>query len=76
MSQGSQLAAVYSTESGNTLASGYGGAAFASGYSSGLSTPVYKRTADVAVTVVMFHADEPGAKGAFDAAAVLKRYGG
>jgi hypothetical protein len=28
------------------------------------------------VTVVMFHADEPGAKGAFDAAAVLKRYGG
>jgi hypothetical protein len=59
MSQGSQLAAVYSTEGGNTLASGYGGAAFATSYSSGLSTPIYKRTADVAVTVVMFHADEP-----------------
>jgi hypothetical protein len=29
MSQGSQLAAVYSTESGNTLAIGYGGATFA-----------------------------------------------
>lgn len=54
MSQGSQLAAVYSTEGGNTLASGYGDAAFATSYSSGLSTPIYKRTADVAVTVVMF----------------------
>jgi hypothetical protein len=30
----------------------------------------------VAVTVVMFHADEPGAKDAFDAAEVLKKYGG
>jgi hypothetical protein len=30
----------------------------------------------VAVTVVMFHADEPEAKGAFDAAAILRRYGG
>ena len=76
MSQGSQLAAVYSTESGNALATGYGGATFATGYSSGLSTPIYKHTADVAVTVVMFHADESGAKDAFDAAAVLKRYGG
>jgi hypothetical protein len=76
MSQGSQLAAVYSTESGNTLATGYGGATFATGSASGLSTPIYKRTADVAVTVVMFHADEPEAKDAFDAGAVLKRYGG
>jgi hypothetical protein len=30
----------------------------------------------VGVTVIMFHADEPGAKGAFDAAEVLKKYGG
>lgn len=58
------------------MARRYGGAAFATGYSSGLSTPIYKRTADVAMTVVMFHADELGAKDAFDAAAILKRYGG
>ena len=76
MSQGSQLAGVYSSGSGTAFASGFGGTAYATGYSSGLSTPIYRRTDDVAVTVVMFHADEPGAKDAFDAAAVLKRYGG
>jgi hypothetical protein len=61
MSQGSQLAAVYSSEAGNTLATGHGGAAFATGYSSGLATPICRRTADVAATVVMFHADDPEA---------------
>jgi anti-sigma factor RsiW len=40
----------------------------------GISTPIYRRTSDVVVTVVMFHANEPGAKNAFDAAAILKRY--
>jgi hypothetical protein len=33
MSQRSQRAAAYATEAGNTLATGYGGAAFATGYS-------------------------------------------
>jgi hypothetical protein len=42
MSQGSQLAAAYATEAGNTLATGYGGAAFATGYSTGIATPIYK----------------------------------
>jgi len=28
------------------------------------------------VTVIMFHADEPGAQGAFDAAEVLKQMNG
>jgi hypothetical protein len=48
---------------------------FYSTYLTGLPTPVDRPTTDVGVTVVMFHADEPGAKGAFDAAAVLKKYG-
>ena len=52
----------------------FGSSAVATGYSNGISTPMYRRTADVDVTVVMFHADEPGAKDAFDAAAVLKQY--
>jgi hypothetical protein len=75
MSQGEQLAGVYSYGTGTASATSFGNSAFAAGQSSGFSTPVYGSTADVAVTVVMLHADEPGAKEAFDAAAVLKQYG-
>jgi len=46
----------------------------ATGYSSGFLMPIYRPTTDVGVTVVMLHANEPGAKGAFDAAEVLKKY--
>ena len=74
MSQGTQFAGVYSSGTGSAFATGYGNAAFASGYSSGFSTPIYRPTADVGVTVVMFHAGEAGAKGAFDAKAVLAKY--
>jgi hypothetical protein len=74
MSQGSQLAGVNSFGTGSAFATGYGYGASAYGYSSGFSTPVYRRTVDVGVTVVMFHANEPGAKGAFDAAEILKKY--
>jgi hypothetical protein len=42
--------------------------------SSAFATPIYHQTADVAVTVVMFHANDFGAKGAFNAADVLKKY--
>ncbi len=74
LSQGTQLAGLYNYGSGSAFATGYGNSAFASGYSSGVSTPVYRRTAEVGVTVVMFHAGEAGAKGAFDAKAVLAKY--
>ncbi len=70
VSQGSELAGVYSSGS----ASIYGNASGASGFGSGFSTPIMKPTASVGVTVVMFHADEAGAKGAFDAKAVLAKY--
>jgi hypothetical protein len=59
---------------GSAIATGYGNNAFVSGSSSGFSTPIYARTADVGVTVIMFHANEPGAKGAFNAAEVLNPY--
>jgi hypothetical protein len=36
-------------------------------YVTAISTPVNVPTSEVGVTVTMFHADEPGAKGAFDA---------
>ena len=42
--------------------------------SSAFATPIYHQTADVAVTVVMFHANDIGAKSAFNAADVLKKY--
>jgi hypothetical protein len=67
--QGSQIAGVYSTES----VSAFGGPYSASAFGTGFSTPIYRRTAHVGVTVIMFHANEPGAQGAFDAAAVLQR---
>jgi hypothetical protein len=74
VSQGTQLAGVNNYSTGSAYATGFGNSAVATGYSSGFSTPIYARTADVGVTVVMFHADEPGAKDAFDAAEVLKKY--
>lgn len=72
--QGEKLAGVYSTSSGSVVATGYGGVVAATGTSSGLSVPIRRRTADVGVTVIMFHAADPGAKDAFDAAEVLKKY--
>lgn len=48
------------------------GAAHASTF--GSTTLVHTPVAGAAVTVVMFHADEPGAKGAFDAAQILQQY--
>ena len=71
VSQGSQLAGVYS--SGQANATGYGNNVMVTGSST--SSPIYAPTANVGVTVYMFHENEPGAQGAFDAAEVLKRLG-
>lgn len=38
-------------------------------------TPINRRTASAGATVIMFHANDPGARGAFEAAAVLRQYG-
>ena len=83
LSQGSQLAGVYSQTQGtasgqaNGMTTGnvYTGNASATYSGTGLATPIYRRTTSVGVTVIMFHENEPGAKGAFDAAEVLKRNG-
>ncbi len=71
VSRGSQFAGVYSSGTSSAFGSGYGNAAFVTGYSSGFSTPLCRPTADVGVNVVMFHAGDPGAK---NAAEVLKKY--
>jgi hypothetical protein len=62
--------------SGNTNVSGnYGGGFMNANATSFGSTSVMRApTAGAAVTVVMFHANEPGAQGAFEAEQILKQY--
>ena len=72
VSQGSQFAGTSSF--GNASATGYGNNIYVTGNST--STAIYRPTSSVGVTVYMFHENEPGAQGAFDAAEVLKGLGG
>ena len=44
------------------------------GYSHFKFSDAHAPTAGAAVTVVMFHANEPGAQGAFEAEQILKQY--
>lgn len=74
LSQGTQLAGFSNYGTGSAFLTGYGNSVFATGYSNGFSTPIYRRTADVGVTVIMFHASDLGAKGAFDAKQILEKY--
>jgi hypothetical protein len=62
--------------SGNTNVNGsYGGGFVNANATSFGSTSVMRApTAGAAVTVVMFHANEPGAQGAFDAQQMLQQY--
>ena len=57
--QGSQVGALVGTDYGNGLST---------------VTALHRPTSYEGVTVVMFHADEAGAQGAFNAADVLQKY--
>lgn len=71
--------------SSNTTATGiYGGGVInanattygsANANSFGTTSVVRAPTAGAAATVIMFHANEPGAQGAFEAAQILQQYG-
>ena len=74
MGSGEQYAGTVNTGNGMLNGTTYGSSYAASYSGSSFSSPVYRPTANVGVTVVMFHADEPGAKGAFDAAEVMRQY--
>ncbi|TXR46605.1 hypothetical protein [Phyllobacterium endophyticum] len=74
-SQGSRLAGLSTYNSGTANATVYGNSAYGNYSGSGFATPVYAPTASVGVTVVMFKAGEAGAKGAIDAADVVKKQG-
>ncbi|AJD41269.1 hypothetical protein C9413_24330 [Rhizobium sp. SEMIA 4085] len=73
--QGSRFVGMNTNTSGFGQASVYGNTAYGSYSGSSFSTPMYAPTAQIGVTVVMFHASEAGAKGAFDAADVLAKKG-
>jgi hypothetical protein len=73
--QGTRFAGMATTTNGAANASVYGNTAYGTYNSTSFSTPVYAPTAQVGVTVIVFHANEAGAKGAFDAQLVLKNHG-
>ena len=74
LGQGSQVAGVVG--SSNTSFNGNYGYGSMSGNSNtfGTASLVRAPTANAAATIVMFHANEPGAQGAFEAAQVLQQY--
>jgi len=74
-SQGRQLVGVNTYNNGTFNASQYGNNISGSYNGFGSATPMYAPTANVGVTVIMFRKNEPGSKGAWDAATVLKQEG-
>ncbi|MBZ9906120.1 hypothetical protein LB557_08930 [Mesorhizobium sp. BR115XR7A] len=72
---GSRFVGMSSNTFGNANATVMGSTAYGTYSGTTISTPMYAPTADIGVTVIMFHADEAGAQGAFDATEVLKKGG-
>lgn len=74
LQQGSVVAGTIG--SNNTNFNGQYGAGYYNGQATsfGSTSVIRAPTAGAAVTVIMFHANEPGAQGAFDAAQVLQQY--
>lgn len=74
-SSGRRMVGMTTNTFGNAQASIYGNQAYGTYTGTSYSSANFAPTRNVGVTVVMFHANEAGAKGAFDAAAVLKKGG-
>ncbi|WP_181169640.1 hypothetical protein [Mesorhizobium sp. B2-4-4] len=74
-SSGSRFVGMNSNTFGTANATAMGNSAYGTYSGTTISTPMYAPTANIGVTVVMFHANETGAQGAFDAADVLKKGG-
>lgn len=72
---GSRFVGMNTYGTGTAQASVYGNTAYGNYSGTSISTPMYAPTAQIGVTVIMFHANEAGARGAFDAAEVLKKQG-
>jgi hypothetical protein len=74
MGQGSVVTGAIGSANTNVNGSYGGGFMNANANSFGSTTVTRAPTAGAAVTVVMFHANEPGAQGAFEAEQILKQY--
>lgn len=74
-SSGSRFVGMSSNTFGTANATAMGNSVYGTYSGTTISTPMYAPTANIGVTVVMFHANEPGAQGAFDATDVLKKGG-
>lgn len=74
LQQGSMVTGAMSNT--NAAFSGTYGGGFYNGQANGFGTTTVLRapTASAGVTVIMFHANEPGARGAFNAQQVLHQY--
>ena len=78
LSQGSEYAGTMSSSNGsmNGNCTGYGNTSNCSGMYSGTgsSVAIQRHVESSEATVVMYHANEPGAKGAFKASDILQQY--
>jgi hypothetical protein len=70
LQQGSVVTGVVGSSNTNVT----GGNGYANANTFGSASVVHAPTAGAAVTVIMFHANEPDAKGAFEAEQILKQY--
>lgn len=75
MSSGRRLAGMTTHSWGSGRATAYGNTAYGTMSGTSFTMPTYAPTANIGVTVVMFRANEPGARGAFDAAEVIRKGG-
>jgi hypothetical protein len=74
LGQGSVVTGAIGSANTNVNGNNGGGLMNANATSFGSTTVMRAPTAGAAVTVVMFHANEPGAEGAFDAQQILTQY--
>lgn len=74
-SRGRELVGMQTSGNAYGNATIYGNRAYGNVSGTSYSTPVYAPTSNVGVTVIMFHANEAGASGAWDAADVLAKKG-
>ena len=74
MGQGSQVAGVVGSSNTNFNGSYGNGSISGNSNSFGTASVIRAPTASAAATIVMFHSNEPGAQGAFEAEQVLQQY--
>lgn len=74
-SQGREFAGMYNSGQAYGTATTYGNTTYANVNGSNWSTPMYRKTANIGVTVVMLRAGDPGIENAFDAAQVVAKGG-